>query len=302
MSWTGLNSTVFCTSESDAWIVRFTGPVGSRSSPPVIDWYLSVQHGNNVYLVDVLDLCWLQSHLRVKIGRTCPSSQRAHPSPVPRTATAALQQSSRSLGRLACVFPQRLVGSPRSSSWLAPWVPVPIQQRVVHSGGMNCVCSTRRESSDCPAPVSASIDNRRCRFPHLECSPHCRLPEPGSEPALEAPLLFSVGLELPELVCMVAVTSASLSVNCACGVSVLNPTQRCVARVSVLQLWNFRSLLKAFESKRVGLSVERRISLTSSMNFNCPQALGTVSTIGGCRCTTTAASTSRPCLSAVPVT
>ena len=156
MSWTGVNSTVFCTSESDAWIVRFTGPVGPLSSSPVIDWYLSLQHGNNVYLVDVLDLCWLQSHLRVRIARTCPSSQRAHPSPVPRTATAALQQSSRSLGRLACVFPQRRVGSPRSSSWLAPWVPVPIQQRVVHSGGMNCVCGTRRESSDCPAPVSAS--------------------------------------------------------------------------------------------------------------------------------------------------
>ena len=128
------------------------GPVGPRSSPPVIDWYL---HGNNVQ-----SMYWICVGFKV----ICASESHA---PV-------LHHN----GHIHHLFRelQGLVGSPRSSSWLAPWVLVPVQQRVVHRGGTNCVCGTR-QSSDCPAPVSASpetIDAVRLRIWSVHHSVNCQ--------------------------------------------------------------------------------------------------------------------------------
>ena len=63
-----------------------------------------------------------------------------------------------------------------------------------------------------------------------------------------------------------------------------------IDRVSVLQLWDHHTLLKAF-----GLLGDKNLAdhVDELQQLN-PQALSTVSPIGGCRCTATAASTSRP--------
>ena len=145
------------------------------------------------------------------------ATQQARPPPHPKVYLGITQRSSGCSGWSALSLHNGL--SCITAAWTAPAPVVPQQ-----SSGPSRWSAPAFLSPEERSPLSVA---------ELECSPFCRLAEPESD----ASPLFSVGLELLELICVNTVTS-TLSVSWTCGICVLNPAQprhrpscRCIVTV-----------------------------------------------------------------------